>query len=267
MKKFYLHDGNTQKGPYDIDELRQQNISPQTPVWFNTLEDWTPAGQVQELKELFDSNPPPFRNTVSYKANHPPQPIKTTWIIALSIASFAFIAIILIVNKRANQAADRSTVNSSTTAASKVGGKSEIDEKERQRIALENAQEIINREYRNNWSKYITHKASDFEVGFFGGISDLKITVTNNTESIVDEVDIKIDYIKESGDLYETKEVAIANIQPGASKTVNAPETSRGIKIKTAISSITAKSLSFCYDLTKENQRKKANSLDPWKCR
>ena len=257
MKKFYLHDGKAQHGPYDIDELKQKNISPQTPVWFNNLEDWTPAGQVEELQELFNSAPPPYRNK---------QPNRKPWIIGLSIASIIFLVIIFLANdwsKSSDQPNVRDTVSKPDPQKKHL---QELEEKERQRQALERAQEIINREYRNNWSRYITHKASDFKVGFFGGISDLEITVTNNTENIVDEVVVKVDYVKESGNLWETKEVVFNNIQPGTSKTAKAPETNRGINVKTDITRITARSLSFCYESTKEKERKKKNPADPYKC-
>jgi hypothetical protein len=258
MKKFYLHDGKAQHGPYDIDELKQQNISPQTPVWFNTLKDWTPAGQVEELKGLFTSAPPP-----PFKKK---QPNRKPWIIGLSIASVIFLVIILLANnwnKKSNQPATKDTTSISDPKKTRL---QELEEKERQRQALENAQEIINREYRNNWRQYIKHKTSDFKVGFFGGITDLEITVTNNTESIIDEMVVKVDYIKESGELWETKEVVFNNVQPGTSKSANAPETNRGVKIETAITRITARSLSFCYDITKEKQRKRNNPADPYKC-
>ncbi len=256
MKKFYLHDGKTQHGPYDIDELKQQNISSQTLIWFNTLEDWTPAGQVEELKGLFPSTPPPFRKRQS---NRKP------WVIGLSVASIIFLGIIIFVNNR-NKKSDQSSQKDTVSISKPKTRLQELEEKERQRQALENAQEIINREYRNNWRQYIKHKASDFKVGFFGGISDLEITITNNTESIIDEAVVKVDYIKENGDLWETKEVVFNNIQPGTSKSAKAPESNRGTTIKTTISRITARSLSFCYDIAKENQRKKNNPADPFKC-
>lgn len=264
MKKFYLHDGKAQKGPYDINELKQQNISPQTPVWATTLEDWTPAGEVEELKGLFTSTPPPFRKVTAAQASSSPN--RKPWIIALSIASFIFLAIIFFANRRGNESGP-ANADTARVANPKKTPQQEQEERERQRIALQKAQQIIDREYRNNWSKYITYKTSDFEVGFFGGISELEITVNNNTENLIDKVVVQVDYIKESGDLWESKHVVVTNMPPGASKTVKAPESSRGIKIKTMITSITSKSLSFCFDKTKEKQLKKSYPLDPWKCR
>ena len=60
MKKYYFNDGTSQQGPFTIEELKGKNISPETPVWYDGLADWTTAGQLEELKEIFVHTPPPF---------------------------------------------------------------------------------------------------------------------------------------------------------------------------------------------------------------
>jgi len=61
MKKFYLHNGKEQEGPFDLEDLKIRNITKQTPVWFEGLEGWTTADKVDELNSLFKSHtPPPF---------------------------------------------------------------------------------------------------------------------------------------------------------------------------------------------------------------
>eukprot|EP01031_Cornospumella_fuschlensis_P012143 gene12143-14845_t len=60
MKKYYLHNGTEQQGPFSIDELKQQNLSKETHVWYDGLPEWTPAGQLAELKEAIKTIPPPF---------------------------------------------------------------------------------------------------------------------------------------------------------------------------------------------------------------
>jgi hypothetical protein len=61
MKKYFLNDGKTQQGPFDIAELKTKNITPQTPIWHEGLPNWTVAGNVEELKDLFKIvTPPPF---------------------------------------------------------------------------------------------------------------------------------------------------------------------------------------------------------------
>lgn len=61
MKKYYLHSGTEQTGPFDISELKAKNIGRETPIWFEGLPDWTTAQNVDELQILFAvSTPPPF---------------------------------------------------------------------------------------------------------------------------------------------------------------------------------------------------------------
>lgn len=62
MKKYYIHVGEIQEGPFDIQELQLKNIAPETYIWFNGLGDWTTANQIEELKTLFTITPPPFKN-------------------------------------------------------------------------------------------------------------------------------------------------------------------------------------------------------------
>ena len=63
MSKYYLHDGQNQLGPFDKSELKERKITVETPIWFEGLTDWTTAGEVVELKELFILAPPPFKKT------------------------------------------------------------------------------------------------------------------------------------------------------------------------------------------------------------
>lgn len=60
MKKYFLHDGTSQQGPFDIEELKSKNIHKDSQVWFEGQEHWTNAGNIEELKPLFANVPPPF---------------------------------------------------------------------------------------------------------------------------------------------------------------------------------------------------------------
>jgi hypothetical protein len=61
MKKFYLHNGTEQQGPFDIDELKTKNINKDTPIWHEGLSEWTVADKIDELKDLLKTTtPPPF---------------------------------------------------------------------------------------------------------------------------------------------------------------------------------------------------------------
>jgi hypothetical protein len=61
MKKYYLHNGTDQQGPFDIEDLKAKNITKETSIWYEGLSEWTTAEKIDYLKDLFKSStPPPF---------------------------------------------------------------------------------------------------------------------------------------------------------------------------------------------------------------
>lgn len=60
MKKFFYSDGQSQLGPFTLEELFTKNISRDTLVWFKGLPNWTQAINIPELAEKFDDIPPPL---------------------------------------------------------------------------------------------------------------------------------------------------------------------------------------------------------------
>ena len=53
MRYYFIKDGDSEQGPFTIKQLISRSIRKETPVWFAGLQEWTTAGQVYELKELF----------------------------------------------------------------------------------------------------------------------------------------------------------------------------------------------------------------------
>lgn len=61
MKKYFLHNGIEQQGPFDIEDLKTKNINNDTPIWYEGLDNWTTADKIEDLKEqLKTTTPPPF---------------------------------------------------------------------------------------------------------------------------------------------------------------------------------------------------------------
>lgn len=69
MKKYYLHNGTEQEGPFNFEELKTKEITRDTPIWFEGLSEWTTADKIQELKVLIVSTSPPIFNN---RQNIPP---------------------------------------------------------------------------------------------------------------------------------------------------------------------------------------------------
>jgi hypothetical protein len=66
MRKYYLHNGTAQTGPFTIEELKTQKISKKTPVWYEGITDWTPAKKIPELLDLITIQPPSFKTVTSH---------------------------------------------------------------------------------------------------------------------------------------------------------------------------------------------------------
>jgi GYF domain 2 len=63
MKKYYLHNGTSQQGPFDLEELKAMKVTSETLIWFEGLPDWSSADKIEELKPLLNTSvPPPFKN-------------------------------------------------------------------------------------------------------------------------------------------------------------------------------------------------------------
>ncbi len=70
MKTFFLFIDDEQQGPFNLEELKTKKITRTTKVWFEGLEDWKNADEIEELKSLFISIPPPIKTLPT------PPPIK-----------------------------------------------------------------------------------------------------------------------------------------------------------------------------------------------
>lgn len=60
MSNFYIHKDDQQKGPFTIEELKDLKITRETMVWFEGADDWKKAVEIEELKEVIKSIPPPI---------------------------------------------------------------------------------------------------------------------------------------------------------------------------------------------------------------
>lgn len=61
MQKFYIHQDNKHVGPFSVDELKELKITRDTMVWFEGAESWKKALEIDELKEILKSVPPPIQ--------------------------------------------------------------------------------------------------------------------------------------------------------------------------------------------------------------
>jgi len=112
MQKFYIHLNNEQQGPFDLEELKSKNITPETLIWHEGMDNWQKANSIEALKDILKTVPPSIG---TYQKNIPPalqektikqntiaesKKINKTLIYGLSIIVFVGIVSYLIWNEQ-----------------------------------------------------------------------------------------------------------------------------------------------------------------------
>ena len=78
MRKYYIHNGTEQLGPFDLNELKDLNIHKETFIWYDGLKDWTSADKIEDFSDLLKTaNPPTFNANksmpppINFNQNYP----------------------------------------------------------------------------------------------------------------------------------------------------------------------------------------------------
>lgn len=262
MKEYFVHDGQSEKGPYTFEQLSSLPLKKDTSIWFEGLEQWTNAGNIDELKELFSSKPipPPLTKTINESLagayvptseTPKPQPKKKKNLLPLGIlAAIATCIIIwLIFQNKENSETINSLQSQVSTQQLEQQQKEEEQKKkeDEQRLANE-AIAKKNRNYRNNWETYIKMTFDQPQVSYgLGGISQFRVYVSNSTEYMLEQLDVQVEYIRKNGDLWQERTVSFFNIAPGAVETEIAPNSVNGVRVNVTIKKIVSKKMHFCY--------------------
>ena len=82
-----------------------------------------------------------------------------------------------------------------------------------------------------------------YEVGTFGGISNLQVTVSNRSAYSLDLVVVSVSYIQANKKIYKTETLYFRGIGPGSALMLEAPKSSRGINVQYKVTSINSKEL------------------------
>lgn len=363
MQKYYYNDGANRQGPFTAEELVQKNITPETPVWYEGLENSTTAGEIEEIKTLLVQQQGNMRSEAAPVAASAAEPEKVqeevtpaaaiaqekkpeapapapaakkaapgkagkkstawlSWVIALLIFGGAGYFVFQNMQQDSKNGSGTGTIASaddSTTlkkyidqqtpentnpvadnnandslevprpmadgdeavtennAASAVPPVKNTNAKQpavtkppvptakdkkaetqaaAQKQASENkakaeaAQAALlakEKEYRNNWAKYITIGKLDVKQNEDEGIDPFNVTVFNSTNAVIDKVTVRVDYWKKDKKVVQSETLTIFNIPPGAGLNSRAAGYKKGNNAKAVVTGITCRKLHFCY--------------------
>lgn len=235
MKKYYLHNGQESIGPFTKEQLKEQKITKETPVWSDEMIDWKKAGEIDELKIILLTIPPPIYNSPK---NEFVKPRKRSFLkyILIGIFLIAFVAI------GSTIISGNYTNNQDTSIP---------------------ADDSIQRQTRNNITSLVQVTTNEYSVNTFGCISNLDVMVTNNTDYTIDQITVAIDYIKKNDGIYKKEYLTFNNIPAYQNKSLSAPNSNRGLSVNLTKQTITASELNLCYD---NNTVPATGDPDPYKC-
>ncbi len=109
--------------------------------------------------------------------------------------------------------------------------------------ALQN-QPVVDREsLRVALANQVLVGTNKYEVGTFGGIHSLQVTVTNRSAYSLDLVVVAVSYIQANKKIYKTENLYFRGIGPGSALMLEAPKSSRGINVEYKITTINSKEL------------------------
>jgi len=120
---------------------------------------------------------------------------------------------------------------------------------------------IKNREIRNNWNTYFKVSNNKFNYYEIGGIENLQISFTNDSDYLVNNAYVDVCYIIDDGSCYKTESLLFKNVQPHSIVTQEAPNSSRGKNIRLDFSQIYSDKLNFLYGQSIVGTR---SSIDPY---
>ncbi len=96
---------------------------------------------------------------------------------------------------------------------------------------------------RSSIRNLVTVSLNDYHKGLFGGLSDIQLTVNNRSAYTIDDVAIEVQYLLAGSKLYKTETLHFQNISASSSLVLEAPKSSRGVKIDYHISSVRSKEI------------------------
>jgi hypothetical protein len=141
---------------------------------------------------------------------------------------------------------DQAALSPTTTTDSSAAGIPVIHREAARRTDAADNQEAADKDkgaLKVNLASQVSIGANKYEVGTFGGISNLQVTVSNRSAYPLDLVVVEVQYIQANKKTYKTENLYFHGVGPGMAMMQEAPKSSRGIKVEYKVTLINSKEL------------------------
>lgn len=250
MEEYYILREGDKEGPFTIEELSKSPLFHSTMLWKKGEEKWKPATHFEELRGIYTPDFP------RRKSNN----LVTILIIALVIAMLLSAIAILgfVYYKEVNKPAEepQKTIQDYQLEKEEKEKKERLlQEKENERLEKEKKEreekerlaiEKKKSETRLTIDSLVTigHNEIQSESWLWGGVRSFDVTISNGTDYFIDEVLVKVDYLK-NGEVRSTEFITFQNFKSGEHHTQSTRGSRSGREAKCYIHRISSEELNL----------------------
>ncbi|GAB4093537.1 hypothetical protein [Flaviaesturariibacter terrae] len=101
------------------------------------------------------------------------------------------------------------------------------------------------REMRVNWATYLNARPNEYEHSEWGGIYNLKVIFTNNSDYMMNEMTASITYIKKNGETWRVVPVKVFNVPPHTTLTQPIDDVFRCTSVQVEVSGAISQEAKF----------------------
>lgn len=112
-----------------------------------------------------------------------------------------------------------------------------------QKGTVDNKKEPVPESARQNIYSLVFVEGSAYKTGILGGISNLQLTISNNSLYPIDQVEVLVNYMNIEKRIVRKETVIITDIAAGEQKTIPVPKSKRGVSVSYSIVKINSRAL------------------------
>jgi hypothetical protein len=116
------------------------------------------------------------------------------------------------------------------------------------------------RTMRKQWARFITAEHSNYGYGVLGGINNLSVLFSNQTNYPLEEVRVRISIIKANGEVWRKQELSVYNLMPHTEASQMVPRMKRGKTVQVKIIKVRSSKMQLNYEINKPG----LNASDPY---
>jgi hypothetical protein len=280
MRTYFIRNGQKVSGPFTLAMIKDLGLPGDTSIRYADAENWTTVNEVEELdtaaltshKSAETASAPVIPYVEVLPANsiqHNPASAqkngkkKKRLILFMSLAALLLVLVIVSLTLVKTGTPSQANVLTATPVQPNPQVAMLASETKEAPPKTDEAPDHA-KLARKNWSRYIKVSNSNYAFGVLGGIHDLTVTFTNNTDYPLDEMTAKVTYIKSNGKPWKTKTITVYNIPAHGERKKQVEKVNRGKSVQVTIQKVKSSKMQFCYTAGKWAS---GNADDPYLCK